>query len=303
MTEMSSTQTGINDDASYSQGGDMGLRINTNVASINAQRNMRGTRINLDKSLEKLASGFRINKAGDDAAGLAISESLRAQIRGYSQAMRNTQDGISMIQVAEGGLNEASSILIRLRELGVQAASDTVGPVERQFLNVEYEQLLQEIDRIADATEFNGTPLLNGTGALFDFQIGIRNDPTIDRITFDASKADANTAAIGVNLTSVADKASAQNSLAAIDKAIMNVSAMRADFGAIQNRLQSTINNLAVSIENISAANSRIRDTDVAEESAELTKNNVLMQAGTSVLAQANQSTAAAVQLLQKTFG
>lgn len=281
----------------------MGLRINTNVASINAQRNMRGTRINLDKSLEKLASGYRINKAGDDAAGLAISESLRAQIRGYSQALRNTQDGISMIQVAEGGLNEASSILIRLRELGVQAASDTVGPVERQFLNVEYEQLLQEIDRIADATEFNGTPLLNGTGALFDFQIGIRNDPTIDRITFDASKADANTAAIGVNLTSVADKASAQNSLAAIDKAIMNVSAMRADFGAIQNRLQSTINNLAVSIENISAANSRIRDTDVAEESAELTKNNVLMQAGTSVLAQANQSTASAVQLLQKTFG
>ncbi len=281
----------------------MGLRINTNVASINAQRNMRGTRLNLDKSLEKLASGFRINKAGDDAAGLAISESLRAQIRGFGQALRNTQDGISMIQVAEGGLNEVSSIMIRLRELGVQAASDTVGPVERQFLNVEYEQLLQEIDRIADATEFNGTPLLNGTGALFDFQIGIRNDPTIDRITFDASKADANTAAIGVNLTSVADKASAQNSLAAIDKAIMNVSAMRADFGAIQNRLQSTINNLAVSIENISAANSRIRDTDVAEESAELTKNNVLMQAGTSVLAQANQTTASAVQLLQKTFG
>lgn len=291
------------DDACNSQGGDMGLRINTNIASINAQRNMRGTRLALDKSLEKLASGFRINKAGDDAAGLAISESLRAQIRGYSQALRNTQDGISMIQVAEGGLNEVSSIMIRLRELGVQAASDTVGPVERQFLNVEYEQLLQEIDRIADATEFNGTPLLNGTGALFDFQIGIRNDPTIDRITFDASKADSNTAALGVNLTSVADKASAQNSLAAVDKAIMNVSAMRADFGAIQNRLQSTINNLAVSIENISAANSRIRDTDVAEESAELTKNNVLMQAGTSVLAQANQTTASAVQLLQKTFG
>jgi flagellin len=264
---------------------------------------MRSTRLNLDKSLEKLASGYRINKAGDDAAGLAISESLRAQIRGYGQAERNTQDGISMIQVAEGGLNEVSSILIRLRELGVQAASDTVGPVERQFLNVEYEQLLQEIDRIADATEFNGTPLLNGTGAMFDFQIGIRNDPTIDRISFDASKADANTAAIGVNLTSVADKASAQNSLAAVDKAIMNVSAMRADFGAIQNRLQSTINNLAVSIENISAANSRIRDTDVAAESAELTKNNVLMQAGTSVLAQANQTTSAAVQLLQKTFG
>jgi flagellin len=259
--------------------------------------------MNLDKTLERLASGYRINKAGDDAAGLAISEALRAQIRGFSQALRNAQDGISMIQVAEGGLNEVSSILIRLRELGVQAASDTVGPVERQFLNVEYEQLLQEIDRIADSTEFNGTPLLNGTGAIFDFQIGIRNDPTIDRITFDASKADANTAALGINLTSVADKASAQNSLAAIDKAITNVSAMRADFGAIQNRLSATINNLAISIENVSAANSRIRDADVAEESAELTRNNVLMQAGTSVLAQANQSTAAAVQLLQKTFG
>lgn len=281
----------------------MGLRVNTNVASINAQRNLRGTRMNLDKTLERLASGYRINKAGDDAAGLAISEALRAQIRGFSQALRNTQDGISMIQVAEGGLNEVSSILIRLRELGVQAASDTVGPVERQFLNVEYEQLLQEIDRIADATEFNGTPLLNGTGAIFDFQIGIRNDPTIDRITFDDSKADSNTAALGINLTSVADKASAQNSLAAVDKAITNVSAMRADFGAIQNRLSSTINNLAISIENVSAANSRIRDADVAEESAELTRNNVLMQAGTSVLAQANQSTAAAVQLLQKTFG
>ncbi len=281
----------------------MGLRVNTNVASINAQRNLRGTRLALDKTLERLASGYRINKAGDDAAGLAISEALRAQIRGFGQALRNTQDGISMIQVAEGGLNEVSSILIRLRELGVQAASDTVGAVERQFLNVEYEQLLQEIDRIADATEFNGTPLLNGTGAIFDFQIGIRNDPTIDRITFDASKADSNTAALGINLTSVADKASAQNSLSAIDKSITNVSAMRADFGAIQNRLSSTINNLAISIENISAANSRIRDADIAEESAELTRSNVLMQAGTSVLAQANQSTNAAVQLLQKTFG
>jgi flagellin len=281
----------------------MGLRINTNVASINAQRNLRGTRLNLEKSLERLSSGYRINKAGDDAAGLAISEALRAQIRGYKQAERNTQDGISMIQVAEGGLNEVSSILIRLRELGVQAASDTVGPVERQFLNVEYEQLIQEIDRISDATEFNGTPLLNGTGSIFDFQVGIRNDPTIDRISFDASKADANTSSLGINLTSVADKASAQNSLAAVDKAITLVSAMRADFGAIQNRLQSTINNLAISVENASAANSRIRDTDVAEESSELVKNNVLLQAGTSVLAQANQSTQSALSLLQKTFG
>jgi len=281
----------------------MGLRINTNVASLNAQRNLMGTKLAQDKSLEKLSSGYRINRAGDDAAGLAISESLRAQIRGLKQASRNAQDGISLVQVAEGGLNEVSSILIRLRELGVQAASDTVGPVERQFLNVEYDQLLQEIQRIADGTEFNQTPLLNGTGAVFDIQVGVRNNPNIDRIVFDASKADSTVAALGINLTSVADKASAQNSLNAIDQAIISVSAMRADFGALQNRLQSTINNLAVSNENMSAANSRIRDVDVAEESSELTRNNILLQAGTSVLAQANQSSASALTLLKQSFG
>ncbi len=280
----------------------MGLRINTNVASLNAQRNLLGTKWGLDKSLERLSSGYRINRAGDDAAGLAISENLRAQIRGLKQASRNAQDGVSLVQVAEGGLNEISSIMIRLRELAVQAASDTIGPVERQFLNVEYDQLVSEIDRIADGTEFNGTQLLSGTGSVLDFQVGTRNDPNIDRLTFDASKADANSAALGINLTSVADKASAQNSLAAIDAAIVSVSAMRADFGAIQNRLQSTIGNLAVSVENLSAANSRIRDVDVAEETAELTRNNILLQAGTSVLAQANQTSNTALSLLNRTF-
>lgn len=280
----------------------MGLRINTNTASLNAQRNLFGTKLGLDKSLERLSSGYRINRAGDDAAGLAISENLKAQIRGLKQSSRNAQDGVSLVQVAEGALNEISSILIRLRELGVQAASDTIGPVERQFLNVEYDQLVSEIDRIADGTEFNGTQLLSGTGSVLDFQVGTRNDPSIDRLSFDASKADANAAALGVNLTSVADKASAQNSLAAIDSAIVSVSAMRADFGAIQNRLQSTISNIAVSVENMSAANSRIRDVDVAEETAELTKNNILLQAGTSVLAQANQNANTALGLLNKTF-
>lgn len=280
----------------------MGLRINTNVASLNAQRNLTGTKWGLDKSLERLSSGFRINRAGDDAAGLAISENLRAQTRGLKQASRNAQDGVSLIQVAEGGLNEISSIMIRLRELAVQAASDTIGPVERQFLNVEYDQLVSEVDRIADGTEFNGTQLLSGTGSVLDFQVGTRNDPNIDRLTFDASKADANSAALGINLTSVADKASAQNSLSAIDSAIVSVSAMRADFGAIQNRLQSTIGNIAISVENLSAANSRIRDVDVAEETAELTRNNILLQAGTSVLAQANQTSNTALNLLNKTF-
>lgn len=280
----------------------MGLRINTNTASLNAQRSLYGTKIAMDKSLEKLSSGYRINRAGDDAAGLAISENLRGQIRGLQVAWRNAQDGVSMLQVAEGGMQEIANILIRLRELGVQAASDTIGPVERQLINVEYQQLVDEIDRIADSTEFNGTPLLSGTGAILDFQVGTRNDPNIDRLSFDASKADANSAALGVNLTSVADKASAQNSLAAIDEAIVGVSAMRADFGAMQNRLMSTINNLAISLENMAAANSRIRDVDVAEETANLTKQNILLQAGTSVLAQANQSAKASLQLLNSTF-
>ncbi len=280
----------------------MGLRINTNTASLNAQRNLMSTKLGLDKSLERLSSGYRINRAGDDAAGLAISENLRAQIRGLKQASRNAQDGVSLVQVAEGGLNEISSIMIRLRELAVQAASDTIGPVERQFLNVEYDQLVSEIDRIADGTEFNGTQLLAGTGSILDFQVGTRNDPNIDRLSFDASKADANSAALGINLTSVADKASAQNSLSAIDSAIVSVSAMRADFGAVQNRLQSTIGNLAVSVENLSAANSRIRDVDVAEETSELTRNNILLNAGTSVLAQANQTANTALQLLNKSM-
>lgn len=277
----------------------MGLRINTNVSSLNAQRNLSKTRLSQQKVLEQLSSGQRINRAGDDAAGLAISENLKAQIRGLGQAERNAADGISLVQIAEGGLSETSNILIRLRELAVQAASDTIGPTERKFLNVEFEQLTAEVDRIANSTEFNRVPLLNGTGAVFDIQIGTRNDPLSDRLTFDASSADVNVAALGLNLASVADKISAQNSLSAIDSAIVSVSGIRADFGALQNRLQSTINNLQISQENLSAANSRVRDADIASATAELTKSNILMQAGTSVLAQANQSTTSALQLIQ----
>lgn len=277
----------------------MGLRINTNVSSLNAQRNLSKTRLSQQKVLEQLSSGQRINRAGDDAAGLAISENLKAQIRGLGQAERNAADGISLVQIAEGGLSETSNILIRLRELAVQAASDTIGPTERKFLNVEFEQLVAEVDRIANSTEFNKVPLLNGTGAVFDIQIGTRNDPLSDRLTFDASSADVNVAALGLNLASVADKISAQNSLAAIDSAIVSVSGIRADFGALQNRLQSTINNLQVSIENLSSANSRVRDADIAKSTAELTKTNILMQAGTSVLAQANKSTTSALTLIQ----
>ncbi len=276
----------------------MGLRINTNVASLNARRNLGKTRFELSRTLEKLSSGERINRAGDDAAGLAISENLKAQIRGLGQAERNAEDGVSLVQIAEGALAEISNILIRLRELSVQAASDTIGRTERKFLNVEFEQLTSEIDRIANSTEFNRVPLLNGTGAVFDIQIGTRNDPISDRLTFDASSADVNVAALGLNLASVADKISSQNSLSSIDQAIVSVSAIRADFGALQNRLQSTINNIQVSIENLSAANSRVRDADIAKETAELTRSNILVQAGTSVLAQANTSSRNALQLI-----
>jgi flagellin len=269
----------------------MGLRINTNVPSLVAQRNLRINRGLLDRTLERLSSGSRINHAGDDAAGLAISETLRAQIRGLSQAERNAQDGISLVQVAEGGLGEVSNILIRMRELGVQAASDTVGPRERKFLDNEFQQLAEEIDRIANSIEFNGNPLLNGNGSAFEVQIGTKNNPLIDRIKlFDPYASNVNLVSLGINLSSVADKTSAQNSLASIDQAINNVTAIRAGFGSMQNRLQSVINNLQVNKENMMSANSRIRDADLAEETSELTKSQILNQAGVSVLSQANSS-------------
>ncbi|OFZ20271.1 MAG: flagellin [Bdellovibrionales bacterium GWB1_55_8] len=277
----------------------MGLRINTNVPSLVAQRNLRSTRGSLDRTLERLSSGSRINHAGDDAAGLAISESLRAQIRGLGQAERNAQDGISLVQVAESAMGEVSNILIRMRELGVQAASDTVGPQERRFLDVEFQQLMEEVDRIANSTEFNGIPLLNGNASTFEIQVGTGNNPAIDRIRlFDSNSADISVVALGLNLSNVADKASAQNSLASIDDALQGVTSIRAEFGAMQNRLQSVSNNIMISKENLSAANSRIRDADIAEETTELTKNQILTQSGISVLSQANSTTKAALGLL-----
>lgn len=292
----------------------MGLRINTNVASLNAQRNLRGSNGDMRRAMERLSSGSRINHASDDAAGLAISENLKAQIRGYGMNIRNSEDGISLVQVAEGGLNETNNILVRLRELGIQAASDTIGPDERKFLDVEYQSLLQEADRIAQSTEFNNTKLLNGTAQAFDIQVGIRNNAGVDRIVFDGSKANATVRALGLehenkdpdgNPTgeftrlSLSDKKGAQESLAVIDQAIQKVSAARADFGALQNRLFATINNLGVSVENLSAANSRIRDADMAMEVAEMTRNNIMLQAGISVLGQANSANQMALKLLQ----
>lgn len=276
----------------------MGLRIATNITSLNAQRQMAHTREALDKSLERLASGSRINHAGDDAAGLAISENLRAQVRGMRQAKRNALDGVSLIQVSEGGLNEISNILVRLRELGIQAASDTIGDTERGFVDREFQSLKQEVERIANVTKFNGTPLLNGRAGIFEIQVGTQNNPLLDRVVYNGERADASLDALQMGGESVATKQGAQLSLAVIDDALIRVNSIRADLGAMQNRLQSTINNLAISEENLSAANSRIRDTDFAEEVSELTKQNILMSAGISVLSQANQTANATLKLL-----
>lgn len=279
----------------------MGLRIATNTSSLTSQRHLRQTRMLLDRSLERLASGYRINKAGDDAAGLAISEKLRAKINGLGQAMRNASDGVSLIQVAEGGLNEIQNILVRLRELGVQAASDTIGNQERKYLNDEYQSLKEEVDRIANATEFNGTVLLDGTGGSLDFQVntGGMNLLGVDRISFDAFRLDVNADKLGLEDLGVGNKPDAQRSLASVDAAIESVSSIRGELGAVENRLTSTVRNISVSLENLSAARSRIKDVDVAEETAELTKHNILMQAGTAVLAQANEVPKMALTLLR----
>lgn len=276
----------------------MGLRINTNITALNAHRRLADTRMNLDKSLERLASGSRINHAGDDAAGLAISENLRAHIRGLRQAKRNASDAISLIQVSEGGLNEVSNILVRLRELSIQAASDTIGATERQFADREFQSLKQEVDRIANVTNFNGTPLLNGRAGIFEFQVGIENNPILDRIVYNGERADSSLDALKLGGESIATKQGAQLSLAVIDDGLVRVNSIRSDLGAMQNRLQSTINNLAIYEENLAAAQSRIRDTDIAVESSELTRNNILMQSGISVLGQANQTNSMALKLL-----
>jgi flagellin len=273
----------------------------TNISSVTGQRHMRNTRRLLDQSLERLSSGYRINKAGDDAAGLAISEKIRAKTRGLMQAQRNANDGISLIQAAEGGLNEIQNMLIRMRELGVQSASDTIGPKERVYLDNEYQALKSEVDRIANSTDFNGTQLLDGTGGTLDIQVntGGENLLGVDRITFDAFKADANVDKLGLTDLALDTKPGAQQTLAVVDGAIDYISSIRGDLGAIQNRLVSTINNIGISVENLSAANSRIKDVDIADESSELTRNNILMQSGTSVLMQANQVPRMALQLLQ----
>lgn len=276
----------------------MGMRVTTNIAALNAQRNLVGSQRQINDSMAKLASGSRINKAADDAAGLAISEGLKAQIRSAAQASRNANDGISMVQTAEGGLNEIGNIVVRLRELGIQAASDTVGETERGMLNKEVQQLKSEVQRIASVTTWGTTKLLDGSSPKFDFQVGLFNNAEEDRITFNASENVATLDALGIGGIDFSSKEGAQEALGMLDNAQTSISGTRANLGALQNRLTSTVDNLGVAQENLSAANSRIRDTDVAQASSEMTRNNILLQAGTSTLAQANQSNQLALKLI-----
>jgi flagellin len=276
----------------------MGFRINTNVSSIAAQRSLSVNNRESESNLAKLSSGSRITKAADDAAGLAISEKMKANIRSLKQADRNANDGISMVQTAEGGLNESSSILTRMRELAVQTSSDTVGDTERGMSNMEYQNLKLELERISQVTEFNGKKLLNGEGDKYDFQVGANNDAFQDRISFDAKQVNSGLGALGVSELDVSSKEGSQESLAALDSAIEKVSGSRAFLGGIQNRLVSTSNNLQVNVENMSAANSRIRDVDYADATATKAKNDILSSAGTSVLAQANMSGQNALKLI-----
>lgn len=279
----------------------MAVIINSNLAALTARKNLETSQSQLSTSIARLSSGLRITRASDDAAGLAISEKLSAQIRGLSQASRNAANGISVVATAEGALNEVTNLLARQRELAVQAASGDLGTSERANLDQEYQQLMSEIDRIATSTKFNGQALFSAGGTTsFSFQIGI-NSGSDNVLTVTVSKTDVSGlggTAGSLSGTNITAASSAQAVLAKIDSAITSVTSNRGTLGAMQNRLESVIRNLSVSIENTTAANSRIRDVDVAEETAAYTKNQILVQAGVSVLAQANQQPSIALSLL-----
>ena len=274
----------------------MGMSIRTNISSIDAQRNLFGTETMLDSSMAKLSSGFRITKAGDDAAGLAISSNLTAQIRSYNQAARNASDGQSVIQTGEAALNETTNILTRLRELGMQSATSSLSDTERSYIQDETTALTAEIDRIANSTEFNGTKLLDGSATTLTFQIGIRNVAANDQISFTTISATAGN--LGVSGLSLSSKGAAPTALTTIDTAIETVSTARATLGAAGNRLASVASTIRSASESLSAANSGIRDVNVAEETSNMSRAQILMQAGVSVLAQANQMPQLALKLI-----
>lgn len=276
----------------------MGFRINTNVAALASQRAMSTVNRETEESLGKLSSGQRITKASDDAAGLAISEKLKAHIRSSKQANRNANDAISLVQVAEGGLNESSSILTRMRELAIQAATDTLSDTERGLTDYEYQTLKNELDRIAQVTQFNGKKVLNGTNLALDFQVGVGEDSADDRISMNTASFNATTVGLGVSGLSVGSKASAQNSIANIGMALDKLSSQRSLLGSIQNRLMVSSSNLDTYGLNMSASNSRIRDLDYAEEASKQARNSVVQSAATAVGAQANTQGSNALKLL-----
>ena len=293
----------------------MGLSINQNIAAVNSYRNLSNTQNDLSKSLEKLSSGFRINRAADDAAGLAISEGLRSQVGGLKVAARNAQDGISVVQTAEGALTEVHSILQRLRDLGVQAANDSNNGAARTNIATEATSLVSELGRIANSTNFNGTQLLNGAATL-NFQVGADGN-TNSAISVNLSSANVTNVATalavsneaGMGLLATVDgsvagigfdtHAAAQSSISRIDTQIKSVSTARANLGAMQNRFEHTIKNINVAVENLSASESRIRDTDMASEMVQFTRAQILSQAGTAMLAQANQIPQGVLSLLR----
>jgi len=273
------------------------LRIGTNVAAIAANRNLSQTGQELQRSYERLASGNRIVRPGDDAAGFAISEQLRGQESGLMQARRNADSAIGLIQVAEGALSEQNNIVVRLREIAVQSASDTVGDTEREYLDTEFQALVSEADRIAQSTRYGQKQLLVGTGENFDFFVGTSGDTKTDVINYQLD-SDTTASALGLSGLSVGDQDDAQDVLQDLDESLMKLAGARAGFGAIQGRLEIAGNNLETQRQNVTEARSRIADVDVAEESSKLARNQVLQELGVSVLAQANQSPFRALKLL-----
>ena len=274
----------------------MGLRVNTNVTSINAQRNLSTVTERLGNNFRRLSTGLRISSAADDAAGLAISERLRSQVRSLEQGKRNANDGISLVQTAEGALNEVSSILTRLRELAIQSSNGSVSNADKETLDEEFQSLVSEVNRIGRSTEFNGIKLLDGSSTSVNFQVGFGTTTNID--TLAVSLAAALSTSLALQSLDIGSGGVTTTAITNIDAAINKISSLRGSLGAIQNRLGSTINNLAIQVENLSSAESRIRDVDVAYETAQLTRNNILQQASISVLAQANAQPQSALQLL-----
>lgn len=284
------------------------LSIRTNMSSLNAQRNLTASGGTLETSMAKLSSGMRITRASDDAAGLGVSVNLQAQIRSYGQAQRNASDGLSVVQTGEAALNETSNILTRLRELTMQSSSDGISNTERVFVQAETDALIDELNRIDATTEFNGTPMF-GAATPLSFQVGIRATAN-DFITLDTTNVNVDSAALGDGTNTIADLATggalnvetsaaqSRSALDVIDASLNQISGFRSSFGAVANRLQSVSNTIATAIENTAAANSRVRDVDVAEETANMAKSNILQQAGVAVLAQANQQPQIALKLL-----